>query len=59
MPSSSQKAIYELKQSAGKYALITACIGGGQGIATIIIGVRHQMVAEAKISFSKLSQQGE
>jgi acetyl-CoA C-acetyltransferase len=30
------KAIYELKQSAGKYALITACIGGGQGIATII-----------------------
>ncbi|MFP5113149.1 thiolase family protein [Bacillaceae bacterium C204] len=30
------KAIYELKRSAGKYALITACIGGGQGIATII-----------------------
>lgn len=30
------KAIYELKRSQGKYALITACIGGGQGIATII-----------------------
>ena len=30
------KAIYELKLSGGRYALITACIGGGQGIATII-----------------------
>ena len=30
------KAIYELQRSYGKYALITACIGGGQGIATII-----------------------
>jgi acetyl-CoA C-acetyltransferase len=30
------KAVYELKRTAGKYALITACIGGGQGIATII-----------------------
>ncbi|WP_408010404.1 thiolase family protein [Pseudalkalibacillus sp. A8] len=30
------KAIYELRRSGGKYALITACIGGGQGIATII-----------------------
>lgn len=30
------KAIYELQRSHGKYALITACIGGGQGIATII-----------------------
>ncbi|USK71801.1 thiolase family protein [Peribacillus asahii] len=30
------KAIYELRRSRGKYALITACIGGGQGIATII-----------------------
>lgn len=30
------KAIYELKRSNGRYALITACIGGGQGIATII-----------------------
>lgn len=30
------KAIYELKRSKGRYALITACIGGGQGIATII-----------------------
>ena len=30
------KAVYELKRLGGKYALITACIGGGQGIATII-----------------------
>ncbi|UOQ94623.1 thiolase family protein [Halobacillus shinanisalinarum] len=30
------KAIYELERSGGRYALITACIGGGQGIATII-----------------------
>ncbi|MEH7073176.1 thiolase family protein [Neobacillus drentensis] len=30
------KTVHELKRSAGKYALITACIGGGQGIATII-----------------------
>jgi acetyl-CoA C-acetyltransferase len=30
------KAVYELQQSGGRYALITACIGGGQGIATII-----------------------
>lgn len=30
------KAVYELKRRSGKYALITACIGGGQGIATII-----------------------
>ena len=30
------KAIYELNRTGGKYALITACIGGGQGIATII-----------------------
>lgn len=30
------KAIYELQRTNGKYALITACIGGGQGIATII-----------------------
>ena len=30
------KAVYELQHSGGRYALITACIGGGQGIATII-----------------------
>lgn len=30
------KVVYELKRRKGKYALITACIGGGQGIATII-----------------------
>lgn len=30
------KAIYELQRREGKYALITACIGGGQGIATIL-----------------------
>jgi acetyl-CoA C-acetyltransferase len=30
------KAVYELKRMEGRYALITACIGGGQGIATVI-----------------------
>lgn len=30
------KAIYELERTKGKKALITACIGGGQGIAVII-----------------------
>lgn len=30
------KAVYELKRRSGRYALITACIGGGQGIALII-----------------------
>lgn len=30
------KAVYELKRTAGKFALITACIGGGQGISLVI-----------------------
>lgn len=30
------KAIYELHRTGGRYALITMCIGGGQGIAMII-----------------------
>lgn len=30
------KAIYELERCQGRYALITACCGGGQGVATII-----------------------
>lgn len=29
------KAIYELKRINGRYALVTMCIGGGQGIAAI------------------------
>ncbi|MFY9327606.1 MAG: acetyl-CoA C-acyltransferase family protein [Georgfuchsia sp.] len=29
------KAIYELQRINGRYALVTMCIGGGQGIATI------------------------
>jgi len=29
------KALYELERTGGKYALVTMCIGGGQGIATI------------------------
>ena len=29
------KAIYELHRSGGRYALVTLCIGGGQGIAAI------------------------
>ncbi len=30
------KALYELQRAGGRYALITMCIGGGQGIAAII-----------------------
>ncbi|MGA2548791.1 MAG: beta-ketothiolase BktB [Burkholderiaceae bacterium] len=29
------KALYELERVAGRYALVTMCIGGGQGIAAI------------------------
>ena len=29
------KAVYELQRTGGKYALVTMCIGGGQGIAVI------------------------
>jgi len=29
------KALYELKRTGGRYALVTMCIGGGQGIAAI------------------------
>ena len=29
------KAIHELHRTGGKYALVTMCIGGGQGIAAI------------------------
>jgi len=29
------KALYELQRTQGKYALVTMCIGGGQGIAAI------------------------
>ncbi len=31
----SVKALYELQRIGGKYALVTMCIGGGQGIAAI------------------------
>ncbi len=31
----STKAIHELQRTAGRYALVTMCIGGGQGIAAI------------------------
>jgi acetyl-CoA C-acetyltransferase len=30
------KAVYELQRTGGRYALITMCIGGGQGIAMVI-----------------------
>jgi acetyl-CoA C-acetyltransferase len=29
------KALYELRRTSGRYALVTMCIGGGQGIAAI------------------------
>jgi len=30
------KALYELRRTGGRYALITMCIGGGQGIALVV-----------------------
>ena len=30
------KALHELERTAGRYALVTMCIGGGQGIAVVI-----------------------
>jgi len=30
------KALYELRRTGGHYALVTMCIGGGQGIATVL-----------------------
>ena len=29
------KALYELRRAGGRYALVTMCIGGGQGIVAI------------------------
>jgi acetyl-CoA C-acetyltransferase len=29
------KALHELQRTDGRYALVTLCIGGGQGIAAI------------------------
>jgi acetyl-CoA C-acetyltransferase len=29
------KALYELQRIGGRYALVTMCIGGGQGIAAL------------------------
>jgi len=29
------KALYELERTDGRYALVTMCIGGGQGIAAV------------------------
>jgi acetyl-CoA C-acetyltransferase len=31
----STKAIHELQRTGGRYALVTMCIGGGQGIAAV------------------------
>jgi len=30
------KALYELQRIGGRYALVTMCIGGGQGIALVL-----------------------
>jgi acetyl-CoA C-acetyltransferase len=33
------KALYALQQTGGRYALVTMCIGGGQGIAAVFEGL--------------------
>jgi acetyl-CoA C-acetyltransferase len=35
------KALYELARIGGRYALVTMCIGGGQGIAAIFEGMQN------------------
>jgi len=35
------KAIYELQRTGGRYALLTMCIGGGQGIAVIVENMKR------------------
>jgi acetyl-CoA C-acetyltransferase len=35
------KALYELARIRGRYALVTMCIGGGQGIAAVIEGATN------------------
>jgi len=45
------KALYELRRTGGKYALVSMCIGGGQGIAAIFeacklaVGAGQKLVA--------------
>jgi acetyl-CoA C-acetyltransferase len=34
------KALYELKRIGGRYALVTMCIGGGQGIAAVFENIQ-------------------
>ena len=34
------KALYELRRTGGRHALVTMCIGGGQGIAAIFENLR-------------------
>ena len=34
------KALYELQRTGGRYALVTMCIGGGQGIAAVFERIR-------------------
>jgi acetyl-CoA C-acetyltransferase len=35
------KAIHELQRINGRYALVTMCIGGGQGIAAVFERIAH------------------
>jgi acetyl-CoA C-acetyltransferase len=35
------KALHELERIGGRYALISMCIGGGQGIAAIFESMNH------------------
>jgi acetyl-CoA C-acetyltransferase len=35
------KALHELARFGGRYALVSMCIGGGQGIAAIFESMNH------------------
>jgi acetyl-CoA C-acetyltransferase len=34
------KALHELQRIGGRYALVTMCIGGGQGVAVILENIQ-------------------
>jgi acetyl-CoA C-acetyltransferase len=41
------KALYELQRIGGRYAVVTMCIGGGQGIALVLENLVRQDATRA------------
>jgi len=47
------KALYELQRTGGRYACVTMCIGGGQGIAAIFERSSRRKVCDRDGSFAR------